>query len=116
MLGGILATVGVLATLVCWIMVLIKMFKTQESPLMGIIGIFCSLWAFIWGWMNASKYGLKNIMLIWTLAIVIGGIGYSMVVAATVKAMQEQGLEFKPTTIETIEIPAPAPVEEAAPQ
>jgi hypothetical protein len=110
MLGFLLASVGGLVALICWIMVLVKMFKTQESPLMGIIGIFCSLWAFIWGWMNASKYGLKNIMLIFTLALVVCGIGYGLIGAAAAKAIQEQGMQLKPTTIETIETPA-APVE-----
>ena len=51
-------------------MVLIKMFQ-NEGALKGIIGLICSLYAFIWGWMNASRFGLKNIMLIWTVLIVV---------------------------------------------
>jgi hypothetical protein len=31
--------------------------------LKGILGVFCGLYAFIWGWMNAGRLGLKNIML-----------------------------------------------------
>lgn len=92
---------------------------------MGIIGIFCALWAFIWGWMNAGKYGLKNVMLVWTLAMIVGGAGYGMLFAGAIKMAQEQGLEFPPTTIQPIdmpvevapiEAPAEAPVEEAAPE
>ena len=57
-------------SLVCWIMTLIQMFQ-KESVLLGILGILCSLWAFIWGWMNTAKTGQKNIMLIWTIAVVV---------------------------------------------
>ena len=38
----------------------------------GIIGIItCGIWTLIWGWMNAGKLNLKNIMMIWTLLLVI---------------------------------------------
>ena len=56
--------------LVCWIMVLIKMFPA-EGALKGVLGIICGLYAFIWGWMNASRFNLRNIMLIWTVAILV---------------------------------------------
>lgn len=71
-IGSILSYVAGLACVICWIMVLIQMFK--EGALKGILGIICGLYAFIWGWMNTGK-GLKNIMLIWTLAIVLSLIG-----------------------------------------
>jgi hypothetical protein len=58
-----------LGCLVCFIIVLVKMFQTA-GVLQGIIGLICGIWAFIWGWMNAGKVGIKNIMLIWTLLIV----------------------------------------------
>ncbi len=59
-----------IVSLVCWIMTLIQMFQ-KESIVLGILGILCSLWAFIWGWMNTAKTGQKNIMLIWTIAIIV---------------------------------------------
>lgn len=73
-----------LGCLVCFIIVLVKMFQTAGA-LQGIIGLICGIWAFIWGWMNAGKVGIKNIMLIWTLLIVVaiilaaltGGFHYS---------------------------------------
>ena len=50
-----------------------------------IIGLICAIWAFIWGWMNAGKAGVRNIMLIWTVLIILsialniaaGGFSYS---------------------------------------
>jgi hypothetical protein len=71
-MGLILTYIAAAISVVCWIIVLIRMFK--ESALKGILGLICSLYAFIWGWMNSAA-GLKNIMLLWTLAIVIGIIG-----------------------------------------
>ena len=90
LIGGILYGVGAIASIVFWIIILIKMFKTEQSPMQGIIGIFCSLWAFIWGWMNATKLGLKKTMLQWTVAIVVTIIGCALYSAA----MVQKGLEL----------------------
>jgi hypothetical protein len=81
---GILLMLLVLVMIVCWVMVLIRMFK-DAGAVHGIIGILCSLYAFIWGWMNSGKLGLRNIMLAWTallilyiiLAAAFGGFNYS---------------------------------------
>ena len=61
-----------LGWLICFIMVLIKQFQ-NAGAVHGIIGIItCGIWTFIWGWMNANNLGIKNIMMIWTLLIVVG--------------------------------------------
>jgi hypothetical protein len=65
-----------IANLVLFIMVLIRQFKTAGA-VHGIIGIVtCSLWTFIWGWINAGKLGIQKLMLAWTatfiLTIVLG--------------------------------------------
>ncbi len=68
---SILAMVASLGALVCFIIVLIKQFQTAGA-LHGIIGIVtCGLWTLIWGWMNAGKLNIKNIMMIWTVLIVV---------------------------------------------
>jgi hypothetical protein len=60
-----------LAILVCFIMVLIKQFQ-NAGPIHGIIGIItCTIWTLIWGWMNAAKLNIRNIMLLWTVLILI---------------------------------------------
>jgi hypothetical protein len=59
-----------IVSLVCWIMVLIKMFQS-EGALKGILGIICGIYAFIWGWMNAGRFNMKNIMIAWTIAIIL---------------------------------------------
>lgn len=85
-MGGlqILTLLVGLGSLICFIIVLIKLFQ-NEGALKGILGLICSLYTFIWGWMNANKLGIKNIMMIWTLLIIVyiilgmmgGGFNYS---------------------------------------
>lgn len=70
-LWGIIALLIGLGCLICWIIVLIKQFQ-DAGVVHGIIGIItCGIWTFIWGWMNATRLGIKNIMMIWTLLIII---------------------------------------------
>jgi hypothetical protein len=66
----LLLAVVAIGSFVCWIMVLIRMFNSAGA-LQGVIGIICSIWAFIWGWMNAGKEGLKNVMMAWTVLLVL---------------------------------------------
>ena len=81
---SILALVASLGSLICFIIVLVKLFQ-NEGALQGILGLICGIWTFIWGWMNAGKLGIKNLMLIWTLLILLsivlnvagGGFNYS---------------------------------------
>ena len=67
---GILAMLVGIGSLICFIIVLIKLFQ-NEGALKGILGFICGLYTFIWGWMNADKLGIKNIMMIWTVLILI---------------------------------------------
>ena len=81
---GILALVALIGCVICWIIVLIKIFQ-NDGALKGILGLICSLFAFIWGWMNANRLGVKNIMMIWTVLLILyivfamlsGGFSYS---------------------------------------
>jgi hypothetical protein len=60
-----------LLSFICFILVLIKQFQ-NAGIVHGIIGIItCGIWTFIWGWINAGKLGIRNIMMIWTLLIVV---------------------------------------------
>jgi len=61
-----------IGSLVCLIMVLIKMFQAGDQT-MGIIClvlILCfgigGLVVFVLGWINSSKWNIKNLMMIWT--------------------------------------------------
>jgi hypothetical protein len=68
---GLLAMLIGLVSFVIFIMVLIRQFK-DAGAVHGIIGIVtCGIWTFIWGWMNATRLNIKNLMLIWTGLIVL---------------------------------------------
>jgi hypothetical protein len=66
-----------IVSLVCYIMVIVQMFQRGKTGL----GIAClvllllcglgGLIAFIVGWVNVKEWGIKNIMMIWTGAIVV---------------------------------------------
>ena len=88
---SILAMLVGLASFVCFIIVLIKQFQ-NGGALHGIIGIVtCGIWTLIWGWMNAGRLAITNLMMIWTLLIVAsiilnvvsGGFSYSFGTPAT---------------------------------
>jgi hypothetical protein len=66
----ILLILLILVNVACFIMVLIKLFQ-NEGALKGILGLICSLYTFIWGWMNAGRLNIKNIMLIWTVILIL---------------------------------------------
>lgn len=67
---NILIMLVALADLVVAIMVLVKLFQ-NEGALKGILGLICGLYTFIWGWMNANRLGIKNLMIIWTVLIIL---------------------------------------------
>ena len=68
-LFSLLALVCSLVSLVCFIIMIIPLFK-EKGALHGILGIICGLYTFIWGWMNAARLGKKQIMIIWTIALI----------------------------------------------
>jgi hypothetical protein len=66
-----------LASLVCFVMVVIKMFQSGDTGLgiACVVLIFCGiggLIAFIMGWVKSAQYDIKNVMLAWTGLIVVG--------------------------------------------
>jgi hypothetical protein len=67
---SILLILVLLVNIACFIIVLIKLFQ-NEGALKGILGLICSLYTFIWGWMNAGRLNIRNIMIIWTIIIII---------------------------------------------
>ena len=84
--GSGIAGLAGLGALVCLIMVLIPLFK-DKGPGLGILGIFCGIFAYVWGWMNVKKHNLKTIMMIWTACIVVATIGYGIATAAIMKTV-----------------------------
>lgn len=77
-----LALLVLIGMIICQIFVAIKIFQ-NDGALKGIIALLCGLFGLIWGWMNADRLGVKQIMMIWTVLIIIycilaamGGVSY----------------------------------------
>jgi hypothetical protein len=70
MIFGLLGTIVGLANLVCFIMVVIKLFQAKGVG-HGILGIICGLYTFIWGWQNVEKNQNRNVMMAWTGCILL---------------------------------------------
>lgn len=67
---GILALLALIGCVICWIIVLIKIFQ-NDGALKGVLGLICILFAFIWGWLHGNRLGVKKIMMIWTVLIIV---------------------------------------------
>jgi hypothetical protein len=65
---GLIGIAASITSLVCLILVLMKLFPAKGVG-WGIFGIICGIYTFIWGWQNVELYNLKNIMIIWSAAI-----------------------------------------------
>jgi hypothetical protein len=61
---GLIAVISI-GSLVCWIMVLVKMFQNEQVGL-GVASIFVPLIAFVFGWIKAAEWRIKGLMAVWT--------------------------------------------------
>ncbi len=60
-----------LASLGCTVFVAIKMY-TEKGLLHALFGFFCcQLYPFIWGWIHASRLGIRDIMIFWSFIVVL---------------------------------------------
>lgn len=71
MIFGLLGMLVGIGSLICFILVLIKLFQAK-GVLHAILGFICGLYTFIWGWMNVDANNNRQIMLAWTGLIVAG--------------------------------------------
>jgi len=69
-MGIALVIINILC-LVFFFIVLVKLFK-NEGALKGILGFFCSIYTFIWGWMKHKQLGMTKIMATWSILTVVG--------------------------------------------
>lgn len=106
---GIVLLILAILSLVYWIKEIIAAFDKEEKPLMGILsivgGLLCSgIVPFIIGWIHAEKWGIKPMMVKWTivsvLAIIVAIIFQIFVLGAAASLRPVEGLP---------EVPAPPP-------
>ena len=89
---SIIVALVTIVSLVCWVMILIKIFK--ENVGLGILGIVCSLFAFIYGWVKVKEYDAQKIMVVWTIATVVGILAQLLGAGAAIQEIlnQTQGM------------------------
>ena len=66
---GIAFLIMQITSLVLFIMVLVKLFK-NEGALKGILGFFCGIYTFIWGWLKHKELALTKVMALWSFLFV----------------------------------------------
>ena len=96
---SILSLVVGLGSLVCFVLVVIQMFKHGQTGLgvISIVLLFCfgigALIAFIYGWIKANEWNIKNVMLIWTVLIGISILLNIIGVVVGVSMLPQQNLQ-----------------------
>jgi hypothetical protein len=116
----LVALVVTIGSLVCFVLVVVQMFKHDQTGLgvACILLIFCGiggLIAFIYGWIKNKEWGLQKIMLIWTACIVVGllvnivlvGVGASM--AGNAQSQFQQQLDNMQIDDLNVELEPPTP-------
>jgi hypothetical protein len=88
----ILYGISVIGSIICFIMVLIQLFKAKGA-LHGILGLICSLYTFIWGWINAKTLNLSKLMLIWTVCILVSMVTGGFAAASAAAQIQQMQME-----------------------
>lgn len=59
-----------IVSLVIFFIVLVKLFK-NEGALKGVLGFFCGIYTFIWGWLKHKQLAMTKMMTVWSLMIVL---------------------------------------------
>ena len=111
-LTAALGVIGIVS-LICWIKVLIALFK-KEGVGLGILGIICGIFAFIWGWVKNKETGLKTTMIWWTICLV-ASIALWLVAAASIVGLAASSPEFQ-KAFEDAKKAAEEQAQQAAPQ
>jgi len=83
--------------LIFFFVILVKLFK-NEGALKGIIGFFCSIYTFIWGWMKHKQLGMTKIMTTWSILTVVGmvmvpvmGVSSALMIPQYLQQMSDSG-------------------------
>src|SRR5689334_16843456 len=79
--GSIMSYGAAAVSLISFIIVLVRMFQNGQTGLgitCAVLAFCCgigTLIAFIYGWTRSKEWNLQTIMLVWTIAWVVGIIG-----------------------------------------
>jgi hypothetical protein len=83
-IGYILSAIGGLIHLVCFVLVLVKMFKNGKTGLaivcivLTCCGSLGMIIAFVYGWIKSAEWNIRNLMLTWTVGFVMAVAGVAL--------------------------------------
>ena len=80
-IGGILAAVGGIGSLVIWIMTIVKAFKAKDT-VWGVLSIVLPICALIWLFMKKQT----KLAVFWLVAIVLYIVGFALAAGGAVAA------------------------------
>lgn len=80
-IGGILAAVGGIGSLVIWIMTIVKAFKAKDT-VWGVLSIVLPICALIWLFMKKQT----KLAVFWIVAIVLYIVGFALAAGGAVAA------------------------------
>ena len=108
LLFGLIGICGI-GSLVCLIMVIVQMFKHDQTAL-GVVTIvlsFCggfgSLIAFIFGWVKSGEWGIKKLMTVWSVLILSIILLYGAVIVMVGPQFMQQVEEAQRQQMQQIE-------------
>lgn len=87
----LIVLIGGLGGIVCGIMVSVKMIQNNNTALgiITLIALFCTgighLIALIFGWIKAGEWRIKNLMIVYSISLVLIIVGYVMMFPALMK-------------------------------
>ena len=84
--------ISVTGSLICFIIVLTKLFK-EKGAVHGILGIIVSLYTFIWGWVESKRLRITKIMCFWTLFLVSSNLAVLGMIVIPKFAGRQQAIE-----------------------
>ena len=87
----VLVAIG-LTNLFCLLYVLVKMYN-EKGILHVLFGFFCcTIYPFIWGWLNASRLRMYDIMVFWTAIVIFSFV--LQLVLQLLGVMPQSGADF----------------------
>ena len=74
-MGLFIQSAGCIISILCWILVLVKLFQARLTTL-GVVSLLtCGLAGYVIGWIKVKELGLRAVMLVWTGALIMSMAG-----------------------------------------
>lgn len=99
---GVILAIGILGSLICFVLVLIQMFRRDQQTLgfvcivTSLVAGFGTIVAFVFGWLKVSEWQIKKTMIVWTICQLLQMLGIALLIFmmfAYARAYIEEGID-----------------------